>query len=242
MFRETHSRSIAKAISWRVLGSVATMLLVFVFTRRLQLSLAVGAVEFLAKIGLFWVHERAWDRLGFGKREVSPAVVWLTGLSGAGKSTLASWLIDALRARGFRVEGLDGDAVRAIFPQTGFTRVEREEHLRRVGYLAGKLEQNGVFVVASFVSPYEASRQFVRGLCRNFVEVYVSTPLAECERRDTKGLYARARRGELQHFTGIDDPFEAPSHPELTVDTSALSVAEAGGRILEYLEHKYLRG
>lgn len=241
MFRETHSRSIAKAISWRVLGSVATMLLVFVFTRRLQLSLAVGAVEFLAKIGLFWVHERAWDRVRYGKREVSPVVVWLTGLSGAGKSTLASWLIDALRARGFRVEGLDGDAVRAIFPQTGFTRVEREEHLRRVGYLAGRLEQNGVFVVASFVSPYEASRQFVRGLCRNFVEVYVSTPLAECERRDTKGLYARARRGELQHFTGIDDPFEAPSHPELTVDTSALSVAEAGGRILAYLEHNYLR-
>jgi adenylylsulfate kinase len=242
MFRETHTRSIAKAVSWRVLGSVATMLLVFVFTRRLQLSLAVGAVEFVSKIGLFWVHERAWDRLRFGKREVAPAVVWLTGLSGAGKSTLASWLIDALRTRGFRVEGLDGDAVRAIFPQTGFTRAEREEHLRRVGYLAGKLEQNGVFVVASFVSPYEASRQFVRGLCRNFVEVYVSTPLAECERRDTKGLYARARRGELQHFTGIDDPFEAPSHPELTVDTSALSVAEAGGRILEYLEHKYLRG
>jgi adenylylsulfate kinase len=242
MFRETHTRSIAKAVSWRVLGSVATMLLVFVFTRRLQLSLAVGAVEFVSKIGLFWVHERAWDRLRFGKREVAPAVVWLTGLSGAGKSTLASWLIDALRERGFRVEGLDGDAVRAIFPQTGFTRAEREEHLRRVGYLAGKLEQNGVFVVASFVSPYEASRQFVRGLCRNFVEVYVSTPLAECERRDTKGLYARARRGELQHFTGIDDPFEAPGHPELTVDTSALSVAEAGGRILEYLEHKYLRG
>jgi adenylylsulfate kinase len=242
MFRETHSRSIAKAVSWRVLGSVATMLLVLVFTRRLSLSLAVGGVEFVAKIGLFWFHERAWDRLGFGKREVSPAVVWLTGLSGAGKSTLASWLSAAIRERGFRVECLDGDAVRAIFPQTGFTRVEREEHLRRVGYLASKLEQNGVFVVASFVSPYEASRQFVRGLCRNFVEVHVSTPLAECERRDVKGLYARARRGEVQHFTGIDDPFETPKNPELTVDTSALSVAEAGGRILDYLEHRYLRG
>jgi adenylylsulfate kinase len=242
MFRETHTRSIAKAISWRVLGSVATMLLVLVFTRRLALSLAVGGIEFVAKIGLFWLHERAWDRLRFGKREVTPAVVWLTGLSGAGKSTIAAWVADAIRGRGYRVECLDGDAVRAIFPQTGFTRAEREEHLRRVGYLASKLEQNGVFVVASFVSPYEASRQFVRGLCRNFVEVYVSTPLAECERRDVKGLYARARRGEIEHFTGIDDPFEAPGHPELTIDTSALSVAEAGGRILEYLEQRYLRG
>jgi len=242
MFRETHTRSIAKAISWRVLGSMATMLLVLVFTRRLALSLAVGGIEFLAKIGLFWLHERAWDRLRFGKREIAPAVVWLTGLSGAGKSTLAVWLGDALRKRGFRVECLDGDAVRAIFPQTGFTRVEREEHLRRIGYLASKLEQNGVFVIASFVSPYESSRQFVRGLCRNFIEVYVSTPLAECERRDVKGLYARARRGEIRNFTGIDDPFEPPSRPELTVDTSALSVSEAGTRILEYLEQRYLRG
>jgi|KBSSwiStaDraftv2_1062776.scaffolds.fasta_scaffold85531_2 adenylylsulfate kinase len=242
MFRETHTRSIAKAISWRILGSVATMLLVLVFTRRLALSLAVGGIEFVSKIGLFWLHERAWDRLRFGKREITPAVVWLTGLSGAGKSTIAAWVADALRGRGFRVECLDGDAVRAIFPQTGFTRAEREEHLRRVGYLAGKLEQNGVFVVASFVSPYESSRQFVRGLCKNFVEVFVSTPLAECERRDIKGLYARARRGELKNFTGIDDPFEVPSRPEVTVDTSSLSVSEAGERVLEYLDRRHLRG
>lgn len=241
MFRESHIRSIAKAISWRVLGSVATMLLVLVFTGRLALSLAVGGIEFISKIGLFWVHERAWDRLRFGKREITPAVVWLTGLSGAGKSTIAAWVADALKARGLRVECLDGDAVRAIFPQTGFTRAEREEHLRRVGYLAGKLEQNGVFVVASFVSPYESSRQFVRGLCKNFVEVYVSTPLAECERRDVKGLYARARKGELKNFTGIDDPFEAPGRPEVTVDTTGVSIPEAGARILEYLDQRHLR-
>ena len=242
MFRETHTRSIAKAISWRVLGSVATMLLVLIFTKRLALSLAVGGIEFVSKIGLFWFHERIWDRLRFGKREIRPAVIWLTGLSGAGKSTLAAWLSEALRKRGFRVECLDGDAVRAIFPQTGFTPAERDEHLRRVGYLAGKLEDNGVFVVACFVSPYEKSRRFVRGLCRHFVEVYVSTPIEECERRDVKGLYARARRGELKHFTGIDDPFEPPTAPEVTVDTSRLSVEEAGGRILSYLEQHHLRG
>lgn len=232
-FRETHSRSIAKAISWRVLGTVATSLLVFLFTRRLVLSVAVGAVEFISKIGLFWLHERAWDRLSYGKREAEPAVIWLTGLSGSGKSTIAAKLVAALTARGLRVEQLDGDSVRALFPQTGFTRPERDAHIRRVGYLASRLEANGVFVVASFVSPYQDSRDFVRGLTKRFVEVYVSTPLEECERRDVKGLYARARRGEIPNFTGISDPYEPPAQPEIVIDTTRVGADDAVERILK---------
>jgi adenylylsulfate kinase len=220
VFRETHARSVAKAISWRILGTIATSLLVYLFTRKLVLSLAVGGVEFISKIGLFWLHERLWDRLRFGKRQVPPAVIWFTGLSGSGKSTIADGVAQDLTSRGYRVERLDGDSIRNIFPNTGFTRPERDEHIRRVGFLASTLEKNGVFVVASFVSPYEDSRRFVRGLCRNFVEVYVATPLEECERRDTKGLYARARRGEIANFTGISDPYEIPSSPELVVDTT----------------------
>ncbi|HEU5219762.1 MAG TPA: adenylyl-sulfate kinase [Gemmatimonadales bacterium] len=236
MFRETHARSVAKAVSWRVMGTLATTVLVFVFTRRLTLSLAVGALEFVSKIGLFWLHERMWDRYRFGRREVEPAVIWLTGLSGAGKSTIADRVFAELRHRGLKVERLDGDTVRDIFPATGFTRPERDAHLRRVGYLASKLEGNGVYVVASFVSPYEESRRFVRGLCRRFIEVHVDTSIEECERRDVKGLYARARRGEIRNFTGIDDPYETPVSPELRLDTAALSVEEAGARVLAYLD------
>ncbi len=238
MFRESHSRSVAKALSWRILGPVATAGLVFIFTRRLSLSLAVGGLEFVSKIGLFWLHERAWDRTSFGKKEIRPAVLWFTGLSGSGKSTVADWVADALVQRGLKVERLDGDKVRDIFPATGFSREERDAHIRRVGFLASKLEQHGVTVVASFVSPYAASRDFVRGLCRNFLEVHVSTPLAECERRDVKGLYARARRGELRQFTGIDDPYEAPMRPELVVDTSAISVEAAGREVLRLLDQR----
>jgi adenylylsulfate kinase len=235
MFHETHTRSMAKALSWRVLGTAATSLLVFVFTRRLVLSLAVGGLEFVTKIGLFWFHERVWDRLRFGKKQIEPAVIWFTGLSGSGKSTIADWVTGRLRERGLRVERLDGDSVRNIFPEIGFTRPEREAHVRRVGFLASKLEEHGVFVVASFVSPYAESRQFVRGLCRSFVEVHVSTPLEECERRDVKGLYARARRGEIQNFTGISDPYEPPGNPELVVDTTAIDVREAGEQVLSLL-------
>lgn len=242
MFRETHARSVAKAVSWRVMGTLATSLLVLVFTRRLVLSLAVGALEFVSKIGLFWLHERMWDRMRYGKEEIRPVVVWFTGLSGSGKSTVSHAVGDALKGRGYRVEHLDGDSIRHIFPNTGFTRPEREEHIKRVGYLASKLEQNGVFVVASFVSPYEDARRFVRGLCHRFVEVHVSTPLAVCEQRDPKGLYARARRGEIKHFTGIDDPYEPPTAPEVAVDTSVVSVDDATAQVLATVSRLIERG
>jgi adenylylsulfate kinase len=238
MFRESHTRSVMKALSWRVTGTVATTALVFFFTRRFALSLAVGGLEFASKIVMFWAHERVWDRLRFGKQQVQPAVLWFTGLSGSGKSTVAARVAKDLRARGLRVEELDGDSIRHIFPNTGFSKAERDAHVKRVGYLAGKLEQNGVVVIASFVSPYRESRDFVRGLCKTFLEIHVATPIEECERRDVKGLYAKARRGEIRNFTGIDDPYEPPAAPELVIDTSRTSVDEAGARVVDLLRSR----
>jgi len=162
-------------------------------------------------------------------------VIWFTGLSGSGKSTLARRVVAALEAQGTPVEYLDGDAIREIFPSTGFSRAERDAHIRRVGWVASRLERHGVTVVASLVSPYQASRDFVRGLCRRFVEVWVATPLAECERRDAKGLYARARAGQIPGFTGLDDPYEPPPTPELALDTTGRSVEETADRVLQYL-------
>jgi adenylylsulfate kinase len=158
--------------------------------------------------------------------------LWFTGLSGSGKSTIAERVRRELERRGVAVEYIDGDALREVFPRTGFTRDEREEHLRRTGYMASRLAAHGVTVVASFVSPYRESREFIRRLCPGFLEIFVATPLEECERRDVKGLYARARRGEIRNFTGIDDPYEPPEHPELTLDTRALSVDECVDRVL----------
>jgi adenylylsulfate kinase len=163
---------------------------------------------------------------------VTAAVVWFTGLSGSGKTTVAEWVAAQLQQQNRPVEVLDGDALRRLFPQTGFSKAERDAHVRRVGFLASRLEAHGVTVVASLVSPYRESRDFVRGLCRCFLEVYVATPLDECERRDVKGLYGRARRGEILEFTGISDPYEPPLHPALTIDTSRISVEEAGRHVL----------
>jgi adenylylsulfate kinase len=164
-----------------------------------------------------------------------PSVVWLTGLSGSGKSTIGHALCERLEKKGVAVEYIDGDRIRDVFPNTGFSREERDAHVTRVGYLASRLEHHGVTVVCALISPYAATRDKVRRLCRRFIEVYVATPLDECERRDIKGLYARARRGDLQQFTGISDPYEPPTSPALTIDTRQIDLETSVDMILECL-------
>ncbi len=236
--RETHARSVGKAVSWRILGTLATSVIVFMFTRRWGLSLFVGAMEFVSKIGLFWVHERVWDRLKYGRVEAKPSVVWFTGLSGSGKSTISTQVTAELIKRGHKVEHLDGDSVRTIFPATGFTRPDRDSHVRRVGFLASRLESHGVIVVASFVSPYKDSRDAVRAMCGSFIEVFVDTPLEVCEQRDVKGLYAKARSGEIANFTGISDPYEAPVRAEVVIDTTKMSVEESVAKVVAEVERR----
>ncbi|HEV7366275.1 MAG TPA: adenylyl-sulfate kinase, partial [Gemmatimonadales bacterium] len=186
-----------------------------------------AVVEEAGQLGR-WEDGRTAGQRGSG------AVVWLTGLSGAGKSTIAERVCAELRGQGRAVEHLDGDTVREVFP-TGFSREERHEHNRRIAFLASRLEHHGVIVVASFVSPYRESRAFARSMAHRFAEVHVATPIEECERRDIKGLYVRARRGEISRFTGVGDPYELPLDPELTIDTSDVSVEDASRRILEWL-------
>ena len=170
--------------------------------------------------------------------KLKPAVLWFTGLSGSGKSTISEKVYPILKERGYRTEHLDGDAIREIFPKTGFGKEDRIAHVKRVGYLASRLQAHGVFVIGSFISPYKESRDFVRNLCEDFVEIYISTPLEECERRDVKGLYEKARSGEIKQFTGIDDPYEAPQNPELEIDTTNISIDEAVEMVIEYLENR----
>jgi len=166
---------------------------------------------------------------------IDGAVLWFTGLSGSGKTTIATEVYRDLQGRGAAVEYLDGDAIRALFPGVGFGPSERDAHLRRVAFLASRLAHHGVIVITAFISPYRDSRAYARSLCRNFVEIHVATPLEVCEARDPKGLYAKARRGEIRQFTGVDDPYETPLEPELVIDTTELPVRAAAIRVLEQL-------
>ncbi len=167
--------------------------------------------------------------------------LWLTGLSGAGKSTLAEHLAPRLRERGVPVEVLDGDEVRTNLSKgLGFSREDRDTNIRRIGYVAKLLSRNGVGVITAAISPYREVRDEVRGTIAadgaGFVEVFVRCPLDELVRRDVKGLYEKALRGEIANFTGVSDPYEEPLHAEVVVDSSAETVEESAARILEELE------
>ncbi|TYP95636.1 adenylylsulfate kinase [Fodinibius salinus] len=169
---------------------------------------------------------------------LKPTVLWFTGLSGSGKSTISEKVYAQLKDRGYKVEHLDGDAVREVFPTTGFSKEERDSHIKRVGFVASLLQKHGVFVVASFISPYQDARDFVRNMCEDFTEIHISTPLEVCEQRDVKGLYEQARKGEIDNFTGISDPYEEPEDPELEIDTTDITPEEGVQMVLEYLRNR----
>ncbi len=172
------------------------------------------------------------------EKKFKPTVLWFTGLSGSGKSTISEKVYARLKEEGYEVEHLDGDAVREVFPTTGFSKEERDSHVKRVGFVASLLQKHGVFVVASFISPYQDARDFVRDMCEDFTEVFISTPLEECERRDVKGLYEKARKGEIDNFTGISDPYEEPKNPELDIDTTDITPEEGVQQVIDYLKRQ----
>jgi adenylylsulfate kinase len=235
MFKETRSRSILKAFSWRALATITTVTLVYLFTGETAIALSIGGLEIVVKMLVYFFHERAWDKIRFGRREVQPFVLWITGLSGSGKTVIAEEVTRRLREQQLRVAHVDGDAVRHLFPTTGFSRSEVNQHIERVGHLASELEKNGVFVVASFLSPYRESRQFVREVCKNYIEVHVATPLEVCRERDPKGLYLKAEQGKLHDLSGVDSPYEAPTTADIVIDTSRMSVSEACDYIMKRL-------
>jgi sulfate adenylyltransferase len=171
-------------------------------------------------------------------RHKQGACVWFTGLSGAGKSTTAEVLTQLLLEHGRQVTVLDGDVVRTHLSRgLGFSKEDRDTNIRRIGFVAAEIVRHGGTVVCAAVSPYRATRNDVRTMVGkdHFVEVFVDTPLEVCEQRDHKGMYARARRGEIKGFTGIDDPYEPPQHPEITLDTVAHTAEDNARLILDYL-------
>jgi adenylyl-sulfate kinase len=167
--------------------------------------------------------------------------VWFTGLSGAGKSTIAEIVVAELRTRGSLVELLDGDEVREHLSKgLGFSKADRDTNVLRIGFVASLLARNGVVAVTAAISPYRDLRGEVRGWIENFVEVHVATSLEDCETRDVKGLYAKARSGQIPEFTGVSDPYEEPLDPEIRIETSGHTPAESAAVVLSYLESNNL--
>jgi adenylyl-sulfate kinase len=168
--------------------------------------------------------------------------LWFTGLSGSGKTTIASILVDELRRRGSKLEVLDGDVVRENLSKgLGFSKEDRDTNIRRIAFVANLLSRNGVPVITAAISPYREIRNEAREMMDSrFIEAYVKASIEECERRDVKGLYKKARAGEIKEFTGVSDPYEPPEDPELVLDTEHQSPEESAQQILDYLDQREL--
>ncbi len=169
-------------------------------------------------------------------------VIWLTGLPAAGKTTVASEIVKIFETHLIKFEWLDGDKVREFFPQSGFTKNDRTEHIHRVGFTAGLLAKHGVNAVVSMVSPYETARLLAGQHCKNFFLIYISTPQSICELRDPKNLYKRARAGEVKNFTGVSDDYEIPTQPFLSIDCSEGEASDKAMTILDTISRSLHHG
>lgn len=213
---------LSKAVVYRFYSSGITFIIAYMFTKNLAASVSIGILDSLVKIFSYYAFDEIWAKLtGF---KTKPAVVFLTGLSGSGKTTIAKSLVEKYKKKGVVPVLLDGDEIRKVIHQNRFDEESRRKHNLNVGYMASLLESQGNVVIVSLISPYADIRNEIRGMCKKFIEVHVSTDIKVCIERDPKGLYAKAIAGEIKDFTGISAPYFAPEKPEIKIDTNVVSV------------------
>ena len=241
MYKETNIRSIAKGITWRVVATTTTMLIVYLFFGNLELAIATGLLETIAKIGLYWGHEKVWQKIRWGRKRIEPFNLWFTGLPLSGKTTIANKVYEELQKLDIPIERIDSKDVRELFPNVGYTRDERNRHIKRIGHLIQTLQKNSISTVCSFVSPYSESRKMIRDMVKNNIVVHIKTDIETCKKRDYKGIYQKALNGEIQNFTGISDVYEEPKHAEIVIDTDKMSVEEAVEIIVKYVKKHYIK-
>lgn len=241
MYKETNKRSIVKGISWRAIATTTTIIIVYFFFGRLDLAIAAGMIETVLKIGLFWGHERIWHKVRWGKKKIDPFSLWFTGLPLSGKTTIADKVYEELEKLDIPLERIDSKDIRELIPDIGFSREERNKHLKRIGHLIKTLQNNSISTVASFVSPYEESREGIGKMVENNIIVYVKTDVDICKSRDTEGKYEKALKGEYQNFTGVNDIYEEPKDADIVVDTDIMKVEEAAEYIVKFVKKNYIK-
>lgn len=241
MYRETNIRTIAKGFSWRFFATATTIIIVYLFFGRLDLAIAAGIIETISKVALYYIHEKIWQRLKWGKKRIEPFNLWFTGLPLSGKTTIADLVFQKLQKYDLPLERIDSKDIRELIPNIGYSREERNQHMHRIGHLIRTLQNNSISTVASFVSPYHESRKAIREMVKNNVIVYIKADIESCKSRDYKGVYAKALEGKLQNFSGVNDTYEEPKHAEIIIDTDRLSAYEASEIIIRYLKKNHLK-
>lgn len=231
-----NKKALLKSVIYRIYAFIITFFVTFFITGSVELSFTIGILENTLKIYTYYFFDIMWSK--FTQNKFRCSIIWFTGLSSSGKTTIAKALIEKLRKTGHNTMLLDGDEIRDIFKNYGFDREARLKHISDISKMAAFLQKQGIIPVVSLISPYEEARQHARSLTSDFTEVYVSTSLAECERRDVKGLYAKARSGEIKDFTGIHEtaPYEIPKNPELNLDTTNIDIDFCVDKILKIIK------
>ncbi len=258
---ESQRRSIAKAVTWRIVATSTTMAIVFGFTGKLLLAGGIGIVESLSKMLFYYIHERLWSRSSFGKvssevrsgnvvrhrGSITPSereavtgeravTVWFTGLTGSGKTTLAYALERRLFDRGLRSVVLDGENMRlGLNRDLGFDPIERAENVRRTAEVARIANNHGIFALCGLISPFDDDRRRAREIVGDdrFVLVYLRADEETLHQRARDGMYERAEKGEIKHFTGVSDPYEEPADADLVLETDRMNVEECIDAIVE---------
>jgi len=241
MYKETNRRLIAKGISWRFVATGTTIIIVYIFFGRLDLAIVAGLLETIAKVALYWVHEKIWQKIKFGKKRIESFNLWFTGLPLSGKTTIANKVYEKLKKLDIPIERIDSKDIRELIPNVGFSREDRNRHMKRIGHLIQTLQKNSISTVASFVSPYKESRKIIRTMVKNNIVVYVKADVETCKKRDYKGVYEKALKGELKNFTGISDIYEKPQHAEIVIDTETTTPDEAAEIIFQYVKRNYIK-
>jgi len=241
MYKETNKRSVVKGITWRVVATTTTMIIVYLFFGRLDLAIATGLIESVLKIGLFWIHERAWFKVRWGRAKIEPFNLWFTGLPLSGKTTIADKVYEELEKLHIPIERIDSKDIRDLIPDIGYTREDRNRHMHRIGNLICTLQNNSISTVASFVSPYKESRGAIREMVKNNIIVHVKADVETCKKRDYKGAYQKALSGEYKNFPGVNEVYEDPEHAEIVIDTETMDVIEASRIIVAYVKANYIK-
>ncbi len=235
MYVETNKRSLIKGVSWRLLATTTTIIIVYLFFGQLDLAIMAGALETIAKIFLYYLHERGWNKIDFGKKRIEPFNLWIIGLPLSGKKVLADKVYEQLLTLKIPLERIESREVRKLLPEIGYERDDRILHIKRVGFLIKKLQRHSVSTICSFVSPYQEARDAVKEMTENYVEIYIDSDPAQYKTIQEAGFIENIDNTQLEDLDRISQDYDQPINPKITIKPDE-NLDDAVNRIVAYVK------